>query len=118
MSFEQLQAYYFTNVLANSFIAFRVAKCCGYTELVYVPNTANLNDLHKTISCQFGFEVKKIFLRSKPGFMNIEIRCDEHAKLREFLKEMTAYIAPAYPLPTRVIYDIELAGACQCIINL
>jgi len=112
---EYLQEYMLS--LDNTFILFKINKCCQYSQLLTVYRRGTLADLHQSVNQHFGFFVPDIYVLKEEN-EKIEIPNDPTILVRDFIKSHSSSFKPVFPIPAKVVYDIYFGdGACGCSVG-
>jgi hypothetical protein len=107
---EYLQEYVLS--LDNTFILFKINKCCCYSQLLPVYRRGTLADLHQSVNQHFGFFVPDIYVLKEEN-EKIGIPNDPTVLVRDFIKHNTSSFKPVFPVPDKVVYNIYF-GDCAC----
>ena len=100
--------------LDNTFILFKINKCCGYSQLLPVYRRGTLADLHQSVNQHFGFFVPDIYVLKEEN-ERIEIPNDQTILVRDFIKTHSSSFKPVFPIPAKVVYNIYFGdGGSAC----
>jgi hypothetical protein len=108
---EYLQNYILS--IDNTFILFKINKCCQYSQFLPVYRTGTLADLHKSVYHHFGFSIPEIYVwkeETNKGAEKIILPNDANILVRDFIKEHSSSFKPVFPLPAKVVYNIYFGG--------
>lgn len=104
----------------NTFILFKINKCCQYSQLLPVYRRGTLADLHQSVYHHFGFFIPDIYVLKEEN-VKIGIPNDQTILIRDFIKDHVSSFKPVFPVPDKVVYNIYFGesdgGACGCIIG-
>lgn len=107
---EYLKEYIMS--MDNTFLLFKINKCCQYSQLLPVYRKGTLADLHHSVYHHFGFSVSDIYVL-KGENEKVMILNDDTVLIRDFLKEHSSSFNPVFPVPARVVYNIYFGeGGC------
>ena len=104
----------------NTFILFKINKCCQYSQLLPVYRRGTLADLHESVHQHFGFFVSDIYVLKEEN-EKIAIPNDQTILVRDFIKDHLSSFKPVFPVPDKVVYNIYFGfgdgsrTACSCI---
>jgi len=104
----------------NTFILFKINKCCQYSQLLPVYRRGTLADLHQSVYHHFGFFIPDIYVLKEEN-EKIRIPNDQTILIRDFIKDHISSFKPVFPVPDKVVYNIYFGendgAACGCIIG-
>jgi hypothetical protein len=113
-NFNKLKKKFLENYHEYHYL-FEISKCCGYSELVSCTKEDTLAKLYNHVSFIFRKKIKLFILI---GVQKVWIpSCD--LLVKDYLREMTDFLKPEYPLPHDIVYKIYIDdGHCQIDHNI